>query len=100
MQRDVQTHNVIRTNQRIEFVFYVTQRNYKTILYLTSLLEKVLEKLDSFCRIMGIIKISFKRVLSGTKCFSEVKTFNSFWMFSVTAEKVGDVGGDDCSVFV
>jgi hypothetical protein len=28
------------------------------------------------------------------KCFSEVKTFSSFWMFSVTAEKVGEVGGD------
>jgi hypothetical protein len=31
------------------------------------------------------------------KFFSEVKTFNSFWMFSVMAEKVGEVGGDGCS---
>ena len=38
-----------------------------------------------------------KRVLFMTKCFSEVKTFNLFWMFSVTAEKVGEVGGDGCS---
>jgi len=32
-----------------------------------------------------------------TKCFSEVETFSSFWMFSITAEKVGEVGGDGCS---
>jgi hypothetical protein len=38
-----------------------------------------------------------KRVLFMTKYFSEVKTFSSFWMFSVTAEKVGEVGGDGCS---
>jgi hypothetical protein len=38
-----------------------------------------------------------KRVLFMTKCFSEVKTFSSFWMFLVTAEKVGEVGGDGCS---
>jgi len=44
-----------------------------------------------------------KRVLSRTKCFSEVKTFSSFWIFSVIAEKVGEVGrdgGDGCSRFV
>ena len=30
-----------------------------------------------------------KRVLSRTKCFSEVKTFSAFWMFLVTVENVG-----------
>jgi hypothetical protein len=35
-----------------------------------------------------------------TKYLSEVKTFSSFWMFSVIAEKVGDVGGDGCSIYV
>jgi len=35
-----------------------------------------------------------------TKCFSEVKTFSSFWIFSVTPEKVGEVGGDGCSRFI
>jgi len=34
------------------------------------------------------------------KCFSEVKTLSSFWMLSITAEKVGEVGGDGCSRFV
>jgi hypothetical protein len=32
-----------------------------------------------------------------TKCFFEVKTFSSFWMFLVIAKKVGEVGGDGCS---
>ena len=61
------------------------------------MLEKVLEKPNSFCRVIGRIR---KRVLSRTKCFFEVNTFSSFWIFSVIAEKVGEVGGEDCSRFV
>jgi hypothetical protein len=31
MKCDVQIYNAIRTNQRIEFVLYVTQWNYKIV---------------------------------------------------------------------
>jgi len=31
MKCDVQMHNIIRTNQRIESVFYVAQWNYKIV---------------------------------------------------------------------
>jgi len=72
----------------------------KLFMYIISLLEEVLKKPRSFFRIMVAIKFSFKKRLLMTKCLFEVKTFSSFWIFSVTTEKVGDIGGDGCSVSV
>jgi hypothetical protein len=64
-------------------------------------MEKVLKKPNSFCRIIGSIKIFFEKSFLRTKCFfSEIKTFSSFWTFFVTEEKIGDVGGDCCSMLV
>jgi len=40
-----------------------------------------------------------KQILSTTNSFPEVKTFSLFLSFFVTAEKVGEVGGDCCSGF-
>jgi uncharacterized membrane-anchored protein len=45
-------------------------------------------------------KSFLKGVLLIINSFSKVKTFSSFWIFSVIAEKVGEVGGDCCSGFV
>jgi len=70
----------------------------KLVLNIIPLLEEMLKKPRSFFHIMITIKKSLlRRGLFMTKCFSKVKTFSSFWMFSVTAEKVGEVGGDGCS---
>jgi hypothetical protein len=69
----------------------------KLFLDISSLLEKMLKKPSAFFNIMITIKISSEKSFVYEKCFSEVKTFNSFWMFSVTAEKVGEAGGDGCS---
>jgi hypothetical protein len=66
----------------------------KLFLDIISLLEEVLKKPSSFFNIMITIKISSE------KSFVYDKTFISFWMFSVTARKVGEVGGDGCSRFV
>jgi hypothetical protein len=73
----------------------------KLFLDIISLLEEVFEKPSSFFQNYSHHKNLFlKRVLFITKCFSEVKTFSSFWMFLVTVEKIGDVGGDGCSVSI
>ena len=82
-----------------EYKFYFMGLNVSIKLFLDiiSLLEEVLKKPSSFFNIMVTIKISSEKSFVYEKCFSEVKTFNSFWMFSVTAEKVGEAGGDGCS---
>jgi hypothetical protein len=45
-------------------------------------------------------KSFLKGVLLIINSFSKVKTFSSFWIFSMIAEKVGEVGGDCCLGFV
>ena len=98
MQYVVLKHNGIQTNQRIKFVRYGSQCKHKIVFEYHSSIGGNVEKTKIVFPYYDHHKKSLlRRGLFMTKCFSKVKTFSSFWMFSVTAEKVGEVEGDGCS---